>query len=73
VSAVAVARSRGSYLCARWHGDDSEQPSKSECTLDFVTSLGYLDQPKKLREIMDTRTDVYCYLYEYSQDAEKPC
>jgi tyrosinase len=48
-------------------------PPSQNATLDFLTSFGYLDQPRQLREIMDTRSDEYCYRYEYDQGAEKPC
>lgn len=48
-------------------------PPSQNATLDFVTGFGYLDSPKELREIMDTRSGAYCYRYEYSQNATKPC
>ena len=48
-------------------------PPSQNATLDFVTSFGYLDQPRKLRELMDSRGGQYCYRYDYEQDAQKPC
>ncbi|KAJ4399121.1 hypothetical protein N0V91_009653 [Didymella pomorum] len=48
-------------------------PPSQNATLDFVTGFGYLDSPKELREIMDTRSGAYCYRYQYSQNATKPC
>jgi tyrosinase len=48
-------------------------PPSQDATLDFVTQFGYLDSPKKLVELMDSQSSKYCYRYEYSQDAPKPC
>ncbi|KAH7393773.1 hypothetical protein DE146DRAFT_106924 [Phaeosphaeria sp. MPI-PUGE-AT-0046c] len=48
-------------------------PPSQNATLDFVTSFGYLDKPRKLSELMDTRGGKYCYRYEYEQGAPKPC
>ena len=47
-------------------------PPSQNATLDFVTSFGYLDEPRKLRELMDSRGGQYCYRYDYEQGAQKP-
>ena len=47
-------------------------PPSENATLDFVTQFGYLDTPRKLREMMDSQGGTYCYRYEYEQNATKP-
>lgn len=48
-------------------------PPSQNATLDYVLSFGYLDQPRKVRELMDTRGIQYCYRYEFDLEAERPC
>jgi tyrosinase len=48
-------------------------PPSQNATLDYAVNFGFLDTPKKLEEIMDTRGGLYCYRYEYKHGAEKPC
>ncbi|OAG08361.1 tyrosinase central domain protein [Paraphaeosphaeria sporulosa] len=48
-------------------------PPSQNATLDWVVDFGWLDTPKRLGEIMDSQSGLYCYRYEYKEASEKPC
>lgn len=48
-------------------------PPSENATVDWVVNFGWLDTPKRLGEIMDSQSGLYCYRYEYEEGAEKPC
>lgn len=47
-------------------------PPSENATVDTVVKFGFLDRPRRLVELMDTRSETYCYRYEYEQGAGKP-
>lgn len=47
-------------------------PPSANATVDTVISFGFLDEPRRLGDLMDTREGGYCYRYEYAQECERP-
>ena len=47
-------------------------PPSENATVDTIVHFGFLDEPRKLGELMDSRSEMYCYRYDYEQGVARP-